>query len=84
VCLEFYIKNNNLFEKVKLMGDFLEEWYGWAVILGIALAIGGLIFLFVVYPAFFAGNTIIWWIDIVGIIGGVALVIIGIIGAIAD
>ena len=66
------------------MGDFLEEWYGRFIILGIALVVGGLIFLFVVYPAFFAGNAIIWWIDIIGMIGGVALVIIGIIGAIAD
>jgi hypothetical protein len=66
------------------MGDFLEEWYGWAVIMGIACVVGGLIFLFVVYPAFFATNAIIWWIDIIGIIAGVALVIIGIIGAIAD
>ncbi len=66
------------------MGDFLEEWYGWSVIMGIALVVGGLIFLFVVYPAFFATNTIIWWIDIIGIVGGVVLVIIGIIGAIAD
>ena len=66
------------------MGDFLEEWYGWSVILGIAVVVGGLIFLFVIYPVFFATNAIILWVDIIGIIGGVALVIIGIIGAIAD
>jgi len=66
------------------MGDFLEEWYGWSIILGIAALIGGLVFMFVVYPAFFSTNEIIWWIDIIGIIGGVVLIIIGIIGAIAD
>ena len=62
----------------------LDEWYHWSIIMGIACVIGGLIFLFVVYPLFFATNVIVWWIDIIGIIAGVALVIIGIIGAIAD
>ncbi|MFW9897852.1 MAG: hypothetical protein ACFFDO_01155 [Candidatus Thorarchaeota archaeon] len=66
------------------MGDWYEEWYGKFIILGIALLIGGLIFLFVVYPAFFSNVAILWWIDIIGLIGAAALVIIGIIGAIAD
>ena len=66
------------------MGDWYEEWYGRFIILGIALLIGGLIFLFVVYPMFFSSNAILWWIDIIALVGSAALVIIGIIGAIAD
>ena len=66
------------------MGDFLEEPYGWMIILGIAAVIGGLIFMFVVYPAFFSDIEILWWIDLIGIIGGSVLIIIGIIWAIAD
>jgi hypothetical protein len=66
------------------MGDWYEEWYGWSIILGIGLAIGGLVFMFVVYPTFFSNIEILWWIDIIGIIGGVVLIVIGIIGAIAD
>ena len=66
------------------MGDWYEEWYGRFIILGIALLIGGLIFLFVVYPMFFSGNAILWWIDIIALVGAAVLVIIGIIGAIAD
>ena len=66
------------------MGDWYEEWYVWCIILGIASIIGGLIFMFIVYPTFFPNNEILWWIDIIGIIAGVVLIIIGIIGAIAD
>ena len=66
------------------MGDWYEEWYGRFIILGIALLIGGLIFLFVVYPMFFSSVAILWWVGVIAIIGAAALVIIGIIGAIAD
>jgi len=66
------------------MGDFLEETYGWMIILGIAAVIGGLIFMFVVHPAFFTDIEILWWIDLIGIIGGAILIVIGIIWAIAD
>ena len=66
------------------MGDWYEEWYGRFIVLGIALLIGGLIFLFVVYPAFFSGVAVLWWVCVVALVGAAALVIIGIIGAIAD
>ena len=66
------------------MGDWYEEWYGKIIILGIALLVGGLIFLFIVYPMFFSNLVILYWIDIIGIVGAIALIIIGIIGAIAD
>ena len=66
------------------MGDWYEEWYGKFIILGIALLVGGLIFLFIVYPMFFSNLVILYWIDIIGIVGAIALIIIGIIGAIAD
>ncbi len=66
------------------MGDWYEEWYGRFIILGIALLIGGLIFLFVVYPAFFSSVAVLWWVCVVALVGAAALVIIGIIGAIAD
>ena len=66
------------------MSKWYEKWFGRFFILGIALLIGGLIFLFVIYPMFFSNLVILYWIDIIGIIGAVALIIIGIIGAIAD
>jgi len=66
------------------MGDWYEEWYGKFIILGIALLVGGLIFLFIVYPMFFKNLEILYWIDIIGIVSAIALIIIGIIGAIAD
>lgn len=66
------------------MGSILEERYFWMVIIGIGTLIGGLIFMFFVYPALFSGNTILYIVDIVGIISGAALVIIGIIMWIAD
>ena len=66
------------------MGDWYEETYGWMIIIGIALVIGGLVFLFVVFPTFFSSISILWWVDIVGIIIGVAFIVIGIIWAIAD
>ena len=81
----FLIKILNLkYKGVDKMGDWYEETYGKLIILGIALLIGGLLFLFLIFPAFFSNITILWWIDIAGIIIAIAFIVIGIIWAIAD
>ncbi len=56
----------------------------YLILIGISMVIGGLIYMFVIYPMFFSPNDVLFIIDIIGIVAGIILAVIGIIITIAD
>ena len=62
----------------------MSSFSGYLILMGISMVIGGLIFMFVVYPMFFSSNDVVFIIDIIGIVAGIILAVIGIIITIAD
>ncbi|MBD3255806.1 MAG: hypothetical protein GF383_11985 [Candidatus Lokiarchaeota archaeon] len=66
------------------MSDWYEEPYFFSIIVGIAMIVGGLLFMFFVYPTFFSEIAFLFIINIIGIIAGAVFLVIGIVLAILD